>query len=66
MGIYKYPPSLEGQVFYSLLTFTLVLVLSPDLSIRSPAGTTPPPVVIAAQRQQNSHQVKDSPAHHPF
>jgi hypothetical protein len=52
-GIYKYPPLLEGQVFYSHSILSLsILVHSSDLSIGAPAGTTSPQVVIAAQHQQ--------------
>jgi hypothetical protein len=42
LGIYKYPPSLEGQGFnsYSLLSLS-VFVHSFDLSIGASACTTP-------------------------
>ncbi|MCI79339.1 hypothetical protein A2U01_0100610, partial [Trifolium medium] len=49
MGVYISSHSQESNVLNSSYSLTLCIsVLSSDLSIRMPAGTTPPPVDVAA------------------
>jgi hypothetical protein len=65
-GTYKDPPSLEGQVLNSLLTFTLVLVHSSDLSIERLQVQLSLRWWNAALHQRYCSMVKNLPVHYPF